>query len=65
VLGYEREWHDAFRDRPVVTICPFIVGGLDGPATVDALAEMSENHTGVLIPEAGGGFRRLRPDALT
>ena len=28
LLGYEREWHRTFRDRPVVTICPFIVGGL-------------------------------------
>ena len=41
VLGYEREWHRTFRDRPVVTICPFIVGGLDRPAMRDALAEVS------------------------
>jgi hypothetical protein len=63
VLGYEREWHRTFRDRPVVTICPFIVGGLDGPATVDALAEASRTHTGVLVPDGAGGYRRLRPDA--
>jgi hypothetical protein len=65
VLGYEREWHRTFRDRPVVTICPFIVGGLDGPATVDALAAVSASHTGVLVPEADGGYRRLNADAHT
>ena len=63
VLGYEREWHRTFRDRPVVTICPFIVGGLDRPAMRDALAEVSQSHTGVLVAEAEGGFRRLEPDA--
>jgi hypothetical protein len=62
VLGYEREWHRTFRDRPVVTICPFIVGGLPRPAMLDSLAEVSESHTGVLVPEAAGGFRRLELD---
>ena len=57
VLGYEREWHRAFRDRPVVTICPFITGGLDETETAAALAEVSESHTGVLVPGPDGGFR--------
>ena len=57
VLGYEREWHRAFRDRPVVTICPFITGGLDETETAAALAEASESHTGVLVPGPDGGFR--------
>jgi hypothetical protein len=61
VLGYEREWHRAFRDRPVVTICPFITGGLDETETAAALAEVSGSHTGVLVPEPDGGLRSIRP----
>ena len=41
VLGDEREWHRAFRGRPVVTICPFITGGLDETEAAAALAEAS------------------------
>ena len=63
VLGYEREGHRTFRDRPVVTICPFIVGGLARPAMRDAVAQVSQSHTGVLVAQADGGFRRLEPDA--
>ena len=62
VLGYEREWHRTFRDRPVVTICPFIVGGLGRPAMRDVLAEVSQSHTGVLIADDVGGYRRLETD---
>jgi hypothetical protein len=65
VLGYEREWHRAFRDSPVVTICPFIVGSLTGAAAVDALADVSESHTGVLVPDAEGGYRRLGTESPT
>jgi len=61
VLGYEREWHRAFRGRPVVTICPFVTRGLDETETAAALAELSESHTDVLAPEAQGGFRSLHP----
>jgi len=58
VLVYEREWHHAFRDRPVVTICPFITGETDSAA---AVADVSESHTDVLVSEPSGGFRSLRP----
>ena len=34
------------RDRPVVTICPFIAG--------EDLAQASEMHTAVLAPRGGG-----------
>ena len=59
VLGYERAWHRAFRDRPVVTICPFITGGLDETEAAAAVADVSESHTGVLVSEPSGGFRNL------
>ena len=61
VLGYEREWQSAFRDRPVVTICPFITSGLDENETAAALEEVGDSHTGVLVPEPGGDFRNVRP----
>ena len=47
MLEVEREWHRMSRDRPVVTICPFIVGGADP----EVVAEM---HTGVLVAGDGG-----------
>jgi hypothetical protein len=61
MMGFERAWHDTFRDRPVVTICPFIVGDLDGGAAIATLGEVAAVHTGVLLPRAGGGYGVLRP----
>jgi hypothetical protein len=61
VLGYEREWHRAFRDRPVVTICPFITDRPGESGTAAAVADVEESHTGVLVSEPGGGYRSLRP----
>ncbi len=45
MLEVEREWHRMSRDRPVVTICPFIAGDP---------AQVSEMHTRVLVPRDGG-----------
>jgi MEDS: MEthanogen/methylotroph, DcmR Sensory domain len=56
MMGFEREWHRMSRDRPVVTICPFIVGDHAPPALVD---QVSERHTGILVP-ANGGYDRVR-----
>ena len=56
-----RRWlAPTFRDRPVVTLCPYIVGDLDGAATIAQLSEVAENHTGVLVPRPGG-YGLLRP----
>jgi hypothetical protein len=62
MLGFECEWHRMSRGRPVVTICPFIVGELDGPATIATLGRVAEVHTGVLVPGEDGAFDVLRPD---
>jgi hypothetical protein len=60
VAAFERAWDDAFRDRPVVTLCPYVVGELSGPATLDRLDGVSGFHDGVLVPAAGeAGFRLL------
>ena len=52
MLGFEREWHRMSRDRPVVTICPFIVP--DGRSATALAGQVSEMHTAVLVPENGG-----------
>jgi hypothetical protein len=41
MLAVEREWHRMSRDKPVVTICPFIVGDADE-------AVVAEMHTAVV-----------------
>jgi MEDS: MEthanogen/methylotroph, DcmR Sensory domain len=60
VAAFERAWDDAFRDRPVVTLCPYVVGELSGPATLDRIDGVSAFHEGVLVPGDAGGFRLLR-----
>jgi hypothetical protein len=51
----ERAWEEQFRDRPVVTLCPYIVGGLDAPATLGRLTRLgASHHDGVLLPSEGG-----------
>jgi hypothetical protein len=62
MLAVERVWHRTFRDRPVVTLCPYIVGELDGAATIATLGRVAEMHTGVLLPDGDGGYGVLRPE---
>jgi hypothetical protein len=59
VAAFERAWDDAFRDRPVVTLCPYIVGELSAGQTLDRLDGVSSLHDGVLVPSADTGFRLL------
>jgi MEDS: MEthanogen/methylotroph, DcmR Sensory domain len=61
MMAVERVWHRTFRERPVVTLCPFIVGELGGAETIAAIGRISESHTGVLVPDADGGYGVLRP----
>ena len=56
ILEHERAWEARFHGRPVVTLCPFVVGELDPDeqaARADALAVM---HDPVLVANAAGGF---------
>ena len=61
MLGFERDWHETFRGRPVVTLCPYIVGDLDGAATLATLDDVAESHTGILLPRRDGRYGLLRP----
>lgn len=49
VLLYDRHWERRFAGRPVVTLCPFIVEDLSGPATLGRLASLAEFHDPVLV----------------
>lgn len=52
ILAIEREWHRMSRGRPVVTICPFLVGDVEG---AESLGHLAETHTAVLVPGAAPG----------
>jgi MEDS: MEthanogen/methylotroph, DcmR Sensory domain len=54
-MKVERAWEEHFRDRPVVTLCPYVVGGLDAPATLSRLTRLGAgHHDGVLLPSEDG-----------
>lgn len=46
---FERAWDQSFAGRPVVTLGPYLVGELDGAATLDRLAGVASVHDGVLL----------------
>ena len=54
VLDYDRAWASCFRGRPVITLCPFVVGELDAAATLDRFATLAEFHDGVAVPSGDG-----------
>ena len=54
-MKVERAWEERFRDRPVVTLCPYLVGGLDAPAALGRLTQLgAHHHDGVLLPSEAG-----------
>jgi hypothetical protein len=59
-MEVERAWDEHFRGRPVVTLCPYIVGGLDAPSTLARLTGLGAGHDGVLVP-AEQGLELFRP----
>jgi MEDS: MEthanogen/methylotroph, DcmR Sensory domain len=58
VLLFEEAWDACFRGRPVVTLCPYIVGELGAGAALDRLARVAELHRGVLV-QSDDGLARL------
>jgi len=60
-MKVEHAWEEHFRDRPVVTLCPYVVGGLDAPAALGRLADLGAgHHDGVLVP-SGSGLELFKP----
>ena len=60
-MEVERAWEEHFRDRPVVTLCPYVVGGLDAAAALGRLTDLGAGHDGVLVP-SGGGLELFRAE---
>ena len=56
VLPFERAWDRSFAGQPVVTLCPYVLGSLDGAATLERLGGVSRLHDGVLVA-GDDGFR--------
>lgn len=52
VLPFEEAWMRSFRGRPVVTLCPYIFGGLSGDARASRLQEVASVHDRIVDLEA-------------
>lgn len=56
IMAHEEAWEARFHGRPVVTLCPFVIGTLE-PVERKARADaLSGVHDAVLVAEGGGGF---------
>jgi hypothetical protein len=49
-MSIERAWEERFGDRPVVTLCPYVVEGLEGTAAIGRFADLAAHHDGVVVP---------------
>jgi len=61
VLPFERAWDRSFAGQPVVTLCPYVLGSLDGAATLERLGGVSRLHDGVLVAGDDGFTMMARP----
>ena len=59
VLPFERAWDRSFAGQPVVTLCPYVLGSLDGTETLERLRGVSELHDGVLVAGDDEDFTML------
>jgi hypothetical protein len=53
---FEDAWDRAFNGRPVVTLCPFVIGEIDARAALERMDWLAPLHDSVLLPGASGGF---------
>jgi hypothetical protein len=56
VVAFEIAWDQAFKDKPVVTLCPYIVGDLSGSRAIERMQAVSEFHDGLLLPNRDGDY---------
>jgi hypothetical protein len=52
----------AARDKPVVTLCPYIVGGLSGTDAIEKMQDVSKFHDGLLVPNRDGDYTLFGAD---
>lgn len=48
-LAYDRAWDDAFRGRPAVSLCVYIVDDVDEAARARRVASLAPFHDGVVV----------------
>lgn len=60
VIPLERAWGQHFAGSPVVTLCPYIVGALDGTEALRRLTDVAGLHAGVLVA-SDDGLALMRP----
>lgn len=60
VLLFERAWDACFQGRPVVTLCPYIVGELTAGDALERLSRVAELRSGVLVETEAGSLSALR-----
>jgi hypothetical protein len=59
LLKFEQAWDDAFRGRPVVALCPFIIGEMPTGEVGTRANDLAAMHDGVLTP-AGEDYELVR-----
>jgi hypothetical protein len=57
VVAFEVAWDQAFKEKPVVTLCPYVVGDLSGSGAIERMQDVSEFHDGLLVPSRDGDYR--------
>jgi MEDS: MEthanogen/methylotroph, DcmR Sensory domain len=62
IITYDRAWDEAFAGRPVVCLCPFVVGELPGEVS-EAVDELATLHDGVLSPSGDEDFELVERSA--
>jgi hypothetical protein len=60
-LPFEHAWDRAFNGRPVVTLCPFVIGELDAETALDRMEWLAELHDSVL-QASGGNLQSARSE---
>jgi len=60
LLPFERAWGQCFANQPVVTLCPYIVGALDGAQVLERMGDVAQSHEGILLA-GDNGLTLLRP----
>jgi DcmR-like sensory protein len=57
ILAHEAAWEACFHGRPVITLCPFVVGNLEPDERVLRADTIAETHDALLVPDGSGGLR--------
>jgi hypothetical protein len=59
-LAFDRAWDEAFRGRPAVSLCVYIVDDVDDAARARRVETLAPFHDGVVVPAGAAGVRLVR-----